>query len=66
MLPNVQEKLQVANKTYRGNKEEAYQEFNPLTPRRTMVSPFIERNFNSILRRDHQKKFPMSVEPMSR
>ena len=26
---------------------------NPLTPRRTQVSPF-HRNFNSILRRDHQ------------
>ena len=40
---------------------------NPLTPRRTQVShgPF-HRNFSSILRRDQQKKFPMSVVPMSR
>ena len=27
---------------------------NPLTPRRTLVSPY-HRNLNSILRRDHQK-----------
>ena len=37
---------------------------NPLTPRRTQGSPFTE-TFNSILRRDHQKKIPMSVAPES-
>ena len=30
--------------------------FNPLTPWRTLVSPY-HWNFNSILRRDHQKNF---------
>ena len=29
---------------------------NPLTPSRTLVAPFT-KNFNSILRRDHQKNF---------
>ena len=33
-----------------------YTPFNPLTPRRTQVSPFTG-NFNYILRRDHQKNF---------
>ena len=37
------------------NRSQLFHHFNPLTPRRTQVSPSFHRNFNSILRRDHQK-----------
>ena len=39
-------------------------DFNPLTPRRTLVSPFTE--ISILFKKGSSKKFPMSVAPMSR
>ena len=38
-------------------KMKIFNYINPLTPTRTLVAPFTNQTFNSILRRDHQKIF---------
>ena len=46
--------------------DQRFATFNPLTPRRTQVSPFTEISILFYFKKVSSKKLPMSVAPMSR